>query len=132
MDEYGQTNTEAGINIRLANTDDVVVAEVDVWVDGNNGYEYYTSKASSRRDPSDTPNTDIGLKLALGRAIRQLGREILKDGQALVREAENKRQSQLEAAEASRIRKAERGQAKRSIVDYGVCICGDPKCDLMW
>lgn len=113
------------MTVRIASTDDVVVAEAEVWLDG--GYEFYTSKASSRRDPSDTPNAETGLKLALGRAVRQLGREILKDGQALVRQAEIKRQSQEQAAEESRARKALRAAEARSELS-DVCSCGDPKC----
>lgn len=119
MNEYGYV-TPAGVSVRIASTDDVVVAEADIWLEDSS--EYYTSKASSRRDPSDTPNSETGLKLALGRAIRQLGREILKDGQALVRQAEVKRQAQEQAAEESRARKA----ARAGLKNEPKCWCGKP------
>lgn len=124
MNEYepfALTRNNTGMSVRVMSTDDVVVAEADIYLD--EGFEYYTSRASSRRDPSDSPNVEIGLKLALGRAIRQLGREILKDGQDLVREAEKKRQRQEEAAEEAKARKAQKGRPER-------CWCGTFNCEL--
>lgn len=118
MNDYCAVGTSSpNFSVRLLGTDDVVVAEAEIVLDG--GYEYYAARSSSRRDPSDAPNSEIGTKLAIGRAVRQLGREILKDGQSLVREQERARRKQAEAAEKAKDKKANKPR---------VCSCGDLDC----
>jgi hypothetical protein len=63
---------------------------------------------TSRRDPRDKPNADIGYKLALGRALRAAGRSVLKDANKAVREQERQRQRNLQSSEEARRRRETR------------------------
>lgn len=98
--------------LQLVATDDVVAAEVGAWV----GPELYTAEGTSKRDKKDKPDTTVGLKLALGRAIRQLGRNILHDGQLAVHEADKLRQAQAKAGEEARKRAVARATAAKKAV----------------
>lgn len=89
--------------------DDVVGVVVEAQV----GYDLFVANGVAKRDPGDDANTEIGLKLAMGRAVRQLGREILKDANRLVSEAAAVKQSQDKAREAARKRKAARARAAK-------------------
>jgi Domain of unknown function (DUF1876) len=89
-------------------TDDVAAVEVEVWI---NGKEYYSAKGSARRDPADHHNPEIAIKLALGRAYRKVGREILHEAQGLVRDADHVAKMQKMATLAA-IEKKEAHKAK--------------------
>jgi hypothetical protein len=95
---------------KIIATDDVVAVEVDAVVDG---FNFYSAKGVARRDAADEPNVSIGLKLALGRAIRQLGRDILHDGHLDVYFADKALESQRQASEEGRARKAKRVAAAK-------------------
>ena len=104
-DFYKSVAEDPKINLAVTNvviTDDVAAVEVERWI---NNYEFFVAKGSAKRDPRDSPDAEIALKLSLGRAIRQLGREILGEGQHLVREVDAIKRRQQEATEAQRERK---------------------------
>lgn len=99
------------MNINIIETEDVVAVEVSTWV----GQSFFFASGSSKRDPADKQNPEIGLQLALGRAVRQLGREILKSANYLVREEDARAKKQKEASEAAKKLRAERAkQAKKA------------------
>ncbi len=98
------SNQWPSVCVQIIHTEDATVAQATLW----SGEDYFTAKGSSRRDPADVDNREVGIKLALGRALRQLGREILKDGNNLVRQEDIKRKTQQAATEA---RKAESANA---------------------
>ena len=105
-DNYTQPDPPVTAEINLIGTDDAVAAEIEVEIDY---FEAYKVKAVSRRDEKDNPNNEIGAKLALGRAFRQLGRELLKEAQGMVREAEYQRRAdQARVAELRRHKDAQR------------------------
>lgn len=111
----GPASVEVGIN---SITDgDVVAVEATAWI---NGVDLYKVSASSRRDPHDPCNPEIGVKLAVGRALRQLGREILKEGQDGVRRQDKARRTQELASQEARNRKEKRRKAAiRSLKNKG-------------
>jgi len=82
-------------------TDSVAAIEVGVWVNGDGAAEYFVAKGDSRRDPRDKNDPEVAFKLALGRAIRQVGRDILSDGQTKVREHDHVARRQAEASKAA-------------------------------
>lgn len=90
------------MSIAVHGNGDVTVVKASLELDN---YEVFEAVGASRRDPQDSKNNEIGVKLALGRAIRQIGRDILREAQDGVREAEIRRRKQLDAAEAARFRK---------------------------
>jgi hypothetical protein len=100
-------DAEAAVGIQLIGDEDATVVKASAWI----GDDYYESVGSARRDPRDIPNASIGLNLAVGRAIRQLGRDILSDGQERVREADEFSKRQAEAGAEARKRKDERAKA---------------------
>lgn len=101
----------AVMSIKVHGTGDVTVVKAELDIDG---YEIFISTGASRRDPNDLRNNEIGVKLALGRAIRQIGRDILREAQEGVRGAEAKRRKQLDAAEAARFRKEAKAEQYKS------------------
>lgn len=62
----------------------------------------YLAEAEAIRHPDDRQNDEIGDGLAVGRAIRQLGRNILRDAQNNVRREEKRREAEKAAIEARR------------------------------
>ena len=91
----------ADVQVEVLHTDDATIVRASALVGGT----IFEATESSKRDHLDKPNTEIGVKLATGRAIRKLGRQILHDANALVRIQEHARQT----AEAARLKsKAER------------------------
>lgn len=92
---------------QIISTDDATAVEIAVWINEN---ELFLAKAVSRRDPIDPVNPEIGLKLALGRAIRQLGRDILKEANMLVSEQDERRKRQTEASDRAHSLKIKRAQ----------------------
>lgn len=59
----------------------------------------YYGVGSARLNEEDKYDETIGLKLAVGRAIKDLGREIEREGWAEVRSRDEERQAQKEANE---------------------------------
>lgn len=105
-DNYTQPDPPVTVEINLIGTSEAVAAEIELEIDY---FETYKIKAVSRRDEKDNPNNEIGAKLALGRAFRQMGRELLKEAQGMVREAEYQRRSDAErVAELRRHKDAQR------------------------
>jgi hypothetical protein len=99
--------------ISTISNDDVTAVKVGAVVDD---WDTYEAIGVSKRDPRDKPNKSIAAKLALGRAIRQLGRDILHDGHAEVAQADAVRASQEAASAAGRERKAKRiKEAKKAL-----------------
>jgi hypothetical protein len=93
------------LHVTIANkvvTDDVAAVEVHVWL---NDSEYYIGKGASRRDPSDKVDHETGFKLALGRALRDVGRGILREGNDRVKEADAFSKQQKAASDAARAKK---------------------------
>lgn len=86
-------------------TDDVAAVEVNVWI---NESEYYIGKGTSRRDPEDKVDHETGYKIALGRAIREVGRGILREGNERVKDADAFKKQQQQATEAAKARKRNR------------------------
>lgn len=71
----------------------------------------YYGVGSARLNEEDKYDEKIGLKLAIGRAIKDLGREIEREGWAEVRSRDNQRKAQ---AEANAIRKAEAEKRRKA------------------
>lgn len=122
-DPYGPFDADAEVKTDILGTEDAVVAQVEVNIDFA---DRIVVRGVSRRDPDDRVNNEIGFKLALGRALRQAGRELLRDAQGLVREAARERESQLAATEAARAAKDE--AAKREPTPDKIAqVCPDGK-----
>jgi hypothetical protein len=103
---YGDSDPTVRISTRTINVDsDVIAVEVEAVV---NGFDYYFAKAASRRHPEDKQDSELGTKLAVGRAIRQIGRDILRDAQERVRENDKALDSQKQASEDARKKKEQR------------------------
>jgi hypothetical protein len=100
--------TYVDAQLEVLHTDDATVVRATAIV-GNTEFQ---ATASSRRDKQDNPNAEIGVKLAVGRAIRQLGRDILHDANALVHMQDEARASR-EAAKA-RIKEERERRAKEA------------------
>lgn len=66
---------------------------------------YVSAIGVSKRDPSDRPNETIGTNLAVGRAVRQLGRKILAETNADIRKAAHAAERQRQAHEETVSRK---------------------------
>jgi len=94
-------------NIIVDEKAEVVTAEVGVDVDG----VFYSAVGTSKTAHPDKFDPEIGVKIATGRAIRQLGRNILKDGQDEVHRRDRVRQAQIEQSERAREIRAARGRA---------------------
>lgn len=96
---YKHVAEDPDVTIQVANivvTDDAAAVEVNLWL---NHHELFTAREVSRRDPHDRNDPEIGIKLALGRAIRQLGRNILAEGQAKVRQTDKVSRRQRQATQ---------------------------------
>lgn len=89
----------------LNDGNDVFVAKVTASLDG---YLHFEATGSSRRDPSDPENYELGLKLAVGRALRDLGRQIHREAQEDIRIQSDKDKRQAEAQAEAHKRKNER------------------------
>lgn len=74
----------------------------------------YAAQAGARLDPADKEDPVIGLKLAMGRAIRKLGQEILRDGRRDVEKADQIVKRQKEAQEAKLVAKKKRSTAAKA------------------
>lgn len=97
----------------IISTDDVTAVRVGAVIDN---WDVYEAVGISKRDPRDKPDQSIASKLAFGRAVRQLGRDILHDGHAEVAKADAIRASQEAASAAGRERKAKRiKEAKKAL-----------------
>lgn len=87
----------------------------------NTGKKTYVRHGTSRRDPSDTFDPQLGYDLAMGRALRAIGRAVLKDANAEVRKRERRKQSHLAASrvatEQRDARKATRGAKTAEVTD---------------
>jgi len=79
--------TYSQLGIDVAHTDEATVVTATAVVAGT----VYEVAESSKKDDKDRANAEIGIKLAAGRAIRQLGRNILRDANDLVRKQEHAR-----------------------------------------
>lgn len=79
--------TYSQLNINVAHTDEATVVTATAVIAGT----VYETVESSKKDERDKANSEIGIKLAAGRAIRQLGRNILRDANDLVRQQEHAR-----------------------------------------
>lgn len=101
MTEYENPELHVTIANKIV-TDDVAAVEVHVWV---NDSEYYVGKGASRRDPEDKVDHETGFKLALGRALREVGRGLLREGNERVRDADQFAKQQKAASEAARSKK---------------------------
>lgn len=113
MEAYIESRGEIYTNLRMKTTHapDCTIVEVMATV----GYTDYTAIGSSKRDPIDDYDPEIGVELAMGRAIRQLGREILKNANAGIREADQARLKRAEGQRKSLVQKAARRmEAKES------------------
>jgi hypothetical protein len=98
---------------QLIETGNVIAVEVEATLPD---WEVYTSAGTAVCDPKDKFNPEVGLKLALGRAIRQIGRDILHEGQASVHAADKARKSQEEASAKGLALKAARAKkAKKEV-----------------
>lgn len=75
------TNIEPDLNVFVAGDDNAIIAEV-VYLDE---HIKVIVSASSKRMDEDAYNERIGSHLAVGRALRDVGRAILKDGNELVK-----------------------------------------------
>jgi hypothetical protein len=109
-DAFTNPTPNVQLHINVLGTDDVVVAQAQAVIEGT---DVFTATGSSRRDPSDPVSYETGAKLAIGRAVRQLGRNILHDGQDLVRAQDVIKKTQIAAAEAARKRKATKAAAAK-------------------
>lgn len=89
------------IKITCIGDEDATVAHVDFVL---NNDEYFTA-GSSRRSPEDKDDAEIGYKLAMGRAFRLLGRELLKDGNKAVKKAAKQRAAQQAASDAAKAKR---------------------------
>lgn len=89
------------IKITCIGDEDATVAHVDFVL---NNDEYFTA-GSSRRSPEDKDDAEIGYKLAMGRAFRLLGRELLKDGNKAVKRAAKQRAAQQAASDAAKAKR---------------------------
>lgn len=101
-----QRSLDVDLTLDVVGNDDAVVAKATINFFG--GEDYVSVTESSKRDAGDPVNHEIGTKLAIGRALRQLGRELLRDAQEGVREQARVKKAQEEAAAAAREKKEKR------------------------
>lgn len=97
------------VDILTVEDGDKVTTVVVTGLDGRTGV------GTARRDPIDRPIPGLGLKLATGRALRDLGRKLLHDANTEVR-----RQSQLREVERAAAKKR-RKQAKKNRASLKDC-----------
>jgi hypothetical protein len=101
----------ADVTVTILTDGDVTVVKAGVILDydsNSSWFSDYEVVESSRRNPGDPENDEIGVKLAVGRAIRSLGRMIHRDAQESVREQAEREDKQREAAERAALAKAAR------------------------
>ena len=85
--------------------------------------------ASSSCNPLDHFDYNVGASLAVGRAVRALGRQILAEGHEAVHHNDRARQKQLEAAEKAYKERKKRGKkyAKNAKVKKNVNVTTVPE-----
>lgn len=83
-----------GIDTMVTNDQDVTMADVIVW-EGLN--EVASSTAHAKVCEPDRFDEEVGTKLALGRALRKLGRQLISDAYTTVHERDHERVKQQEA-----------------------------------
>lgn len=109
--------SDEGITIdKVVKADGVVAVQVSATIDVGYTVDEYVATGAAKCDPRDKADPEIGTKLALGRAIRQLGRDILKDAQNLVNANARVIRQQEEAAALARSQKAARAEAAQKAV----------------
>jgi hypothetical protein len=115
MDTLWQALFENGVVIDVTHIGDddavAVKAVADILVDGEG--TYYEAVGTSKRDKHDPADHAIGVKLAAGRAIRDLGRQIHRDAQELVRRQSDKAAEQKKAQEKALKAKKKRAKELR-------------------
>lgn len=99
------------LSVETTHSPDCTIVEATATV----GYVQYIAIGTSKRDPQDEYDPEVGVQLAFGRAVRQLGREILKNANAQVKEADAARLKRAEGQRKALIQKAARRiEAKES------------------
>jgi hypothetical protein len=93
---------------------DIIATEDVITVVANDFSERHQAVGVSRRHPDDQQDQDLGLMLAQGRALRQLGRNILREANEQVRKNADAARRQEEASQAAKkARNARRAKASR-------------------
>lgn len=86
----------------------IVAVYIEMYIGDTPWFVTGSAKCSSQ----DKFDLETGYNLAYGRALRQLGRELLHEGNAAVAAADRDRQRQLEAAEKARVKRERARQAR--------------------
>lgn len=113
------------ISVRVINgLDEAVIADTLIWILGENGQviDSYSMRSLSVKDPNDFHDAEVGVKLALGRSLRSLGRVILKEAQAKVNSndkiAESQKKANLEAKKRrEEYRKAAQNKRRAEVLE---------------
>lgn len=94
-------------DITVIGTGDVTAVEVQVIINDT----LFTGRGTARRDPADLPDPKLALELATGRALRDVGRRMLREANVQIRaNAEASRQREDASFKARFARQARRSR----------------------
>lgn len=89
--------------IDVISTSEATIAILYIEIDG----QEMEFAGTSKRDPSDKHNPEVGQKLAIGRALSKAGRRLERQANGLVACADHNRQQSIEAAKRPKPAEAE-------------------------
>lgn len=82
------------LHLDVTTTPEATVAVLTGWIDGEN----YTWTGVSKRFPGDRYAPGIGVKLASGRALLRAAKQLIKQGNGLVKNMDDNRERQAQLA----------------------------------
>lgn len=91
-------------------TNDAAIVKVELLTDE----DYYEATADARRDSLDVTCGELGYKLALGRALRALSQEVLREANGMIRDHETIRLRELRIKEVRNADKAQRSEIAKA------------------
>jgi hypothetical protein len=115
-----QKITEVGVQVTVADKATVALVDIDPPIHVKHEIDLfpedsYSAGGLALKGPGDTFNQEVGEKLAVGRALVNLGNRLIREANGKVKHHDDMREQKKRQAEAREVKRAEAAEAALAV-----------------